>query len=92
MKTLKNILEKSHDYLAEKKISSPRRQAELLVADVLGLTRIELYMDLERPLNRRGNRTGAAPRYNGEEKGSRCNTFEALWISWDAPWALIEMC
>jgi len=50
MKTIEEILSLSIDYLEQHGVSSPRRQGETLVADALGVKRIELYMEFERPL------------------------------------------
>jgi release factor glutamine methyltransferase len=50
MKSLKEILEKSTDFLNRKGISHPRRQAEELLADALDLKRLDLYLQFDRPL------------------------------------------
>jgi release factor glutamine methyltransferase len=50
MKLLGEVLKLSTEYLQERKIASPRRQAEELLAAVLGLKRIELYMAFDRPM------------------------------------------
>jgi release factor glutamine methyltransferase len=44
------VLRRSTDHLAEKGSETPRLDAELLLAHVLGVARIDLYLDLERPL------------------------------------------
>jgi len=51
MKTIKDVLQLSTKYFEEKKIDRPRRQAEELLCYVLDLKRIQLYMDIDRPLN-----------------------------------------
>ena len=68
MKTIREVLEGTTRYLASKGIAHARREAELLLGEALGLKRIALYMDFERPLTeaelkkvrswlrRRGNR------------------------------------
>ena len=50
MKTVEDIRQHAIDFLEKKGISFPRRDAEELIATTLGLTRLELYLDLERPL------------------------------------------
>lgn len=47
---LGEILQKTTDFFKEKKIESARLDAELLIADVLKLKRIELYIKFEYPL------------------------------------------
>ena len=47
---LGEILQKTTDFFKEKKIETARLDAELLVADVLKLKRIELYIKFEYPL------------------------------------------
>jgi len=47
---LRDILSKSSAYLEQRKIDSPRLSAELVVAHALGLERLDLYLDLDRPL------------------------------------------
>lgn len=44
------LLNKSASYLAAKGSQSPRLDAELLLSDILGLSRIQLYIDFERQL------------------------------------------
>jgi release factor glutamine methyltransferase len=48
--TLAEVLKGATDYLASRDVESPRRNAELLLARVLGLSRIELYTQYDRPL------------------------------------------
>jgi release factor glutamine methyltransferase len=43
-------IQKSAEFLAKKSIESPRLQAELLLAHVLGLERMKLYLNFERAL------------------------------------------
>ncbi len=50
MKTIGEVLKLSADYLARKGIDHPRRQVEELLSHVLGLPRIELYLQFDRPL------------------------------------------
>lgn len=47
---LRDILGQSADYLARKQIDSPRLSAELILAHALGIQRLGLYLDLDRPL------------------------------------------
>jgi release factor glutamine methyltransferase len=49
--TLRQALAGSNDYLARRGIERARFEAELIFSQALGLTRIQLYMDLDRPLN-----------------------------------------
>jgi release factor glutamine methyltransferase len=49
--TLRRALAGSSEYLARHGIESARFEAELILAQALGLSRIQLYMDLDRPLN-----------------------------------------
>ena len=48
--TIKEILAVASQYLTEKGIESPRLAAEVLLAHVLGMERIGLYLDFDRPL------------------------------------------
>jgi len=50
MKTIIDILKLSTDFLIQKKISQPRRQAEDIIADALKIDRVQLYMQHDRPL------------------------------------------
>lgn len=50
MKTLLEILKLSSDFLAQNGIEESRREAENLFADALGLKRMELYLNFEKPL------------------------------------------
>lgn len=51
MKTILEILTLSTSYLKENGILSPKREAEQLIADALGMNRILLYLEYDRPLN-----------------------------------------
>lgn len=51
MLSVKEILEKSTQFLAEKGIAQARRQAEEVLADALFMKRIHLYLEFDRPLN-----------------------------------------
>jgi release factor glutamine methyltransferase len=48
--TLLEILRGSTDYLARSGVQPPRLEAEVLLAHVLGLARLDLYLQFERPL------------------------------------------
>ncbi|WP_045219124.1 peptide chain release factor N(5)-glutamine methyltransferase [Desulfonatronum thioautotrophicum] len=48
--TLREILDKCTRFLKEKRVDSPRLSAELLVAEALGGSRLELFLDLDKPL------------------------------------------
>jgi len=50
MKSLLEVLTLSTEYLQKKGIPHARRQAEELVGDALGLDRVQLYVNFERPL------------------------------------------
>ena len=49
--TLRRALAGSSEYLARHGIEPARFEAELILAQALGLSRIQLYMDLDRPLS-----------------------------------------
>lgn len=49
--TLREILAKSTRYLTEKNVDSPRLSAELVTAHALGLNRLDLFLDLDKPLS-----------------------------------------
>ncbi len=48
--SVRDILKKSEAFLAERGVDSPRLSAELLLAETLGLDRLHLFLDLDRPL------------------------------------------
>ena len=48
--TISKLLNWITDYLTQKKVDSPRLSAELLLSDVLGMKRIELYMHFDKPV------------------------------------------
>lgn len=50
MRTVLEVLKLSTDYLQQKNIANPRRQAEELLGDALGLGRMGLYLEYNRPL------------------------------------------
>ena len=52
MPTLGEVLRLSTEHLAAKGSETPRLDAELLLSHALGLGRIDLYMGLDRPLER----------------------------------------
>lgn len=47
---LRDILGQSIAYLTRKQVDSPRLSAELMIAHALGIQRLGLYLDLDRPL------------------------------------------
>jgi release factor glutamine methyltransferase len=66
--TLGEVLRAATEYLERKGVDSPRLDAELLLADALGLTRIELYTQHDRPLSEAER---AAARALVERRGNR---------------------
>src|SRR2546426_6587291 len=50
-KTLLEVLQSTTAYFRKHKIDNPRLNAEHLLAHVLGRTRMELYLEFERPLD-----------------------------------------
>ena len=50
MLKLLEILEKSKEYLEKKEVSSSKFMAELIIAEVLQMKRLELYLNYERPM------------------------------------------
>lgn len=51
MQTLVTVLKKTEGYFRSKGIASPRLDAELIMAKVLGLSRMQLYMKFDQPLS-----------------------------------------
>lgn len=51
MLTVLEVIKKTTDFFATKGIESPRLNAELLVGHALGLKRMQLYLNFERPLS-----------------------------------------
>ena len=49
-RTVRELLDLTGGYLGEKGVTSPRLNAERLLADVLGLTRLELFCQHDRPV------------------------------------------
>lgn len=50
MKTAREILQSSTEYLIAKEVEQPRKNVEWMLMEVLGISRMDLYMDLDRPL------------------------------------------
>lgn len=50
MKTIRDVIQLSTDYLMKKGISQARYEAEWLLADVLHQNRLQLYLNFDRPL------------------------------------------
>jgi release factor glutamine methyltransferase len=50
MKTVLEILNLSAEYLQQRNVQSPRRQAEELISAALQIARVQLYMEFDRPL------------------------------------------
>lgn len=53
MLTVLEVLKKTTEFFAGRNISSPRLNAEMLVGHALGLKRMQLYLQFERPLEER---------------------------------------
>ncbi len=51
MRSVQEILYLSTDFLKQKGVQNARRQAEELLGDALGVSRVQLYMEFERPLS-----------------------------------------
>lgn len=51
MKTVLEVLTLSAEFLRQRSISNPRRQAEELLSEVLGIPRVQLYMEFDQPLS-----------------------------------------
>ena len=51
MLTLLDIIKKTSEFFAAKGVESPRLNAELLIGGTLGLKRMQLYLQSERPLS-----------------------------------------
>ncbi len=60
--TIGEVLRRSAQHLEAKGSTTPRLDAELLLARALGLARIDLYMQIDRPLTHGRARRGAAAR------------------------------
>lgn len=50
MITLFELIQRSEIYLKERGILRARREAEEVIADVLGIKRLDLYLQFDRPL------------------------------------------
>ena len=48
--TVRDILQKTEAYLREKNVDSPRLSAQLILSKGLGAGRMQLFLDLDRPL------------------------------------------
>ena len=79
--TLGEVLAGATDYLAERGVDSPRLDAERLLARALGLTRIELYTQHDRPLTESERARGARARRSGAARASRSPTCSATGTS-----------
>lgn len=51
MLPLVDVLKKTTDFFSKKGIASPRLDAELIIGHVLGLDRVQLYLEFDRPLS-----------------------------------------
>ena len=50
MITLLEVIKKTTDFFSAKGVENPRLNAELLIGHVLGLQRMQLYLQFERPV------------------------------------------
>ena len=50
MLTLMEVLQRTQRYLTERGVPNPRRDAEMLLSHVVGLERLQLYVQFERPM------------------------------------------
>ena len=50
--TIKDLLKVTGEYLGKKGIESPRLSAEILLAHLLKMTRVDLYLNFDKPLDR----------------------------------------
>jgi len=50
MRTIRDIQEKTIGYFASKGVPNPKLDTDLLIAHILGIRRLDLYLDLDRPL------------------------------------------
>lgn len=51
MLTIRDIQQKTVDYFSAKGVPGPKLDTDLLIAHVLGLQRLQLYLDIDRPLS-----------------------------------------
>ncbi|HXN35387.1 MAG TPA: peptide chain release factor N(5)-glutamine methyltransferase, partial [Opitutaceae bacterium] len=51
MLTVIEVIRKTSEFLASKGVESPRLNAELLLGHALGLPRMRLYIEFERPVS-----------------------------------------
>ncbi len=50
-RNIRDLLKVTSDYLKQKELESPRLSAEVLLAHLLNLTRVQLYLHFDQPLN-----------------------------------------
>ena len=67
MITVLDSINLSAQYLSQKGIESPRTNAELLLADILGCKRLDLYLTFERPLSETECRKNIVSKLNAEQ-------------------------
>ena len=63
MLPLVDVLKKTTDFFKKKGIASPRLDAELIIGHVLGLERVQLYLEFDRPLGPRERCSCRPPRH-----------------------------
>ena len=51
MRTVKDVLLKTAAFLGDLQLPHPRKEAEELLGHVLGLTRVQVYLEFDRPLD-----------------------------------------
>lgn len=73
MLTLGEVLRRTTTYLGERGSSSPRLDADLLLAHALGMDRMQLYLEHDRPLTP-AELEGPEHSSGGAETGNRWRT------------------
>ena len=72
--TVRRVLGWTTQHFEKRSVDAPRLTAELLLAHVLGVDRVRLYIDLDRPLEKERARPPSAPSSSGALAGSRRST------------------
>ena len=77
MLTVLEVVKKTSEFFTGKGIESPRLNAELLVGHALGLPRMRLYLEFERPLGEHGGGGDPGTRAPAGAAASRCSISSA---------------